>query len=442
MTRHRWLLPWGVGSLAAGAASLLVPLYVVQLGGTPLDLGLLGAVAAFVGAPGAILWGRVADRTTNPRALVAGALVGVGVLLAAIPATTSIPLVIAANAGLWLAFAAGGPVVTLLVVADVPEREWSREIAALNTYQGYGWAAGLLLGIAWTAVVGQVLDPAATQASLFVACGVVAVVAAGALLRTMPAPSRHAIDDVDPRRVARVLARGRRGLRSATFVFNPNRLYWSTRGLHPRRFVDRFTRTLAGYYLVVLCMFTGFAAFFAPLPLYLRDVGFSGDGVFGLYLVAGVASAVCYAGAGTLSERLDVRYVQASALGVRALAIPLVAVGGVALAASTVGLAAAVALFAVVGATWAVIAVTAGTVVARLAPDLVRGEALGVFAALSTLAGGIGSIAGGALAGAAGFTVAFAAAGALVLTGAAGVLALRRISTRTAGATATPGASD
>jgi predicted MFS family arabinose efflux permease len=111
--------------------------------------------------------------------------------------------------------------------------------------------------------------------------------------------------------------------------------------------------------------------------------------------------------------------------------MPLVALVGAAVAASLVGTLATGVLFVIIGLTWAVIAVTAGTIVTRLAPSSLRGEALGVYTALSTLAGGIGSIAGGALARAADFVVAFGVAGVVIVAGAAIVLALRGISERT-----------
>ena len=432
MSKHRWLFAWGLGSIAAGAASLLVPLYVVQLGGDPFELGLLGAVAAFVGTPGALVWGRLADRTSNPRAVILFSLVGVGVLLGAVPLFSSILVLILLNALLWLVFAAAGPVLTLLVVADVPESAWNQEIALLNKYQGYGWAAGLLLGIAWSAAVGQFLSVTATQQSLFVACGVAAVVAAVLLARWMPAPTERQLGRVDAQRVARLLSTGRRGVRSATFAFSPNRLYWSTRNVHPRKLADRFTPTLATYFLAVVLFFTGFAAFFAPLPLFLSDVGgFSSDMVFGLYLLSSLGSAVFYTGAGRLSSRIDLRVLQTSALGTRALAMPLVAVVGATIAGSLLGTLATGVLFLLVGISWAVIAVTAGTIVTRIAPTALRGEALGVYTALSTLAGGIGSIAGGALATRFDFVTAFGAAGVVIFVGAALVLALRSISART-----------
>lgn len=431
MDKHRWLFAWGLGSIAVGAASLLVPLYVVQLGGDPFELGLLGAVAAFIGAPGAIIWGRLADRTSNSRGILLFSLGGVGLLLCVMPLFSSIPVIIVANAFLWLVFAAAGPVLTLLVVADTPEQGWNREIALLNKYQGYGWAGGLLLGICWSLTVGRQFTPAFTQQSLFVFSGITALLAAILLARWMPAPSQRQLSLVNPERVSQILSTGRRGVRGATFVFNPNRLYWSTRNLHPKRLAGKFTPTLAVYFLGVVLFFVGFSAFFAPLPLYLTGVGFSSDLVFALYLVSSLGAAAFYTGAGTLSSKFDLRILQTGALGVRGLAMPLVAIVGAALASSFVGTALAALLFILIGVSWAVIAVTAGTIVTRIAPAEVRGEALGMYAALSAFAGGIGSIGGGALANRIGFTAAFAVAGVIIIAGAVLVMSLRQISSQT-----------
>lgn len=431
MNEKRWLYAWGLGSISVGAASLLIPLYVVQLGGNPFELGLLGAVSAFIGAPGAIVWGRLADRTSNPRRIIQSTLLGVGVLLGLIPQITSIPLLILLNALVWLVFAAAGPIVTLLVVADVPEREWNREIALLNKHQGYGWASGLLLGIVWSATGGRLLSPAAAQRSLFLVCGGIAIASAVLLVRWMPETSDRQLPPAGSKRVARILSTGRRGVRGATFLFNPTRLYWSTRNISPRRLADRFSPTLTAYYLGVVFFFTGFSAFFAPLPLYLTGVGFTSDTVFGLYLVSSLGSAAFYSGAGELSSRIDLRLLQTSALGLRGIAMPLVAITGAAFASGTVNTVISGVLFTVIGASWAVITVTAGTIVTRLAPPGLRGEALGIYAALSALAGGIGSLGGGALADRFGFTVTFGVAGAVILAGAVLIILLHGISSQT-----------
>lgn len=85
--------------------------------------------------------------------------------------------------------------------------------------------------------------------------------------------------------------------------------------------------------------------------------------------------------------------------------------------------------FLVIGLSWAVIAVTAATLVTRLAPPEIRGEALGVYGALVAVGGGVGGLLGGWLAGV-GYLVTFGVAGGLVLLGAAVVVLLVRRSVR------------
>ncbi|WP_226481332.1 MFS transporter [Natrinema amylolyticum] len=422
----RWLAAWGLGSIAFGGASLLVPLYIVSLGAAPVELGILAATAAVVGAPGAIAFGRVANRVDSRRPLVLGTLIGVAGSLAAIPFLTSITAVIVANAVLWLFVSSVGPVLTMLVVDDTPESAWSERIGLVNKYQGYGWAGGLVLGTVWPFVGGRLLAPGAVTRTLFwvlAACaGVSAVLAARTLPR--PAPSAHVTDERAVRRVGRLLANSGRGVKGATFVFSPNRLYWTTRGIDPRRLADRFDPALTTYFVAGLFFFTGSAAFWAPLPLFLTDAGFDSSQVFALYLASSLGSAACYEAAGRLSARYDVRRLQSGALAARGVLFPsiLVISGlGVSVAFGVAGL-----VLALLGVTWAGIAVIGTAIVTRLAPANARGEILGAYVALGAIGGGLGGILGG-WAASVGYLVAFAVSGGLVLVGAGLVVSLEAL---------------
>jgi MFS family permease len=416
----RWLYAWGLASLGLGGASLIVPLYVVELGGGPATLGVLAAVAAAAGTPGALGVGWLADRTGRRRRYVLAAVGTVAVALTAVPLLDSIAAVVVANAAVWLAFAAAVPVLTLLAVVDTPESAWSDRIARLNEVQGVGWALGLLVGfvvvlagdrLGWSAI--------AAQRAVCLVCGASAGVGGLVAVGSLPAdsdPDRPGAAPA-PRRLRRALRAARPfGVRGASFPFTPRRM--DVRGLHPRRFVRRFTPDLAVFFLAVALAFAGFGAFFAPLPAYLAGVGVGDSGVFGLYLALNVAAAAFFGVAATLTARYDVTLVHVSALAVRGVAFPALVVTGGALAPT-------VALFVAVGFAWAVVAVSAGTLVTRLSPPIVRGEALGVYSALSTFAGGVGSVAGGWLA-ARGYLWTFGVAGGLVVAGAGVVLLLRR----------------
>ncbi|WP_418284263.1 MFS transporter [Halorubrum sp. DTA46] len=423
-TSAAWLYAWGLGSIALGGASLVVPLYVVELGGGPFVLGVLAAVAALVGVPAALGAGRIADRTGKRRVIVLAMFGLVAVGVAVIPLTDAVAPVIVANAAIWFAFAAATPVLTLLAVTDAPERAWSERIALLNQYQGVGWALGLLLGAVWTGVGARFASAEAVIRWLFVPLAGCAVLGVALALRTLPADPAPGTDRrVSGTRLRRAIRTADRfSVRTATFPFTVGRADF--RGLDPRRFAERFTPALAAYFTAVFCFFAGFSAFFAPLPAFLTEVGFGSDGVFALYLINGVAAAAFFGVAGRLSASHDVSLLQIASLSTRGIALPAVALVGATWGAAALGFGAAAAVFAVIGLTWAVIAVTAGTLVTRLSPAAIRGEALGMYAALGALAGGVGSVLGGWLA-AESYGVAFGVAGGLVFLGAGIVFAVR-----------------
>ena len=418
-----WRYAWAMISVAFGGASLIVPLYVVDLGGDPVTLGVLAAVAAFVGVPGALLFGRLADSTGRRRGLLLGLLGLVAVALLATPFTESVALVIGLNGAVWFGFAAATPIVTLLAVTDVPEAAWSEAIGALNKYQGVGWALGLLLGAAWSALAPGVLSAEWVLPGFILVLAGCALGGVGLGVRYVP-PDATTAAPPSGTRLRRALRRSERfSIRAATFPFTPGRADF--RGLHPRRFAERFTPLLALYFLAVGFFFTGFSAFFAPLPVFLTETGFGSGEIFVLYLLNSLAAAACFGVVGRLATTYGVTLLQTIGLSGRGVSMPLVALGGVAFGVSPTGIGVLAVLFALIGITWAVIAVTAGTLVTQLSPASIRGEAFGVYAALSAFAGGVGSVLGGWLA-AASYTSAFVAAGGLVLAGAGLVLAVRR----------------
>ncbi|MFB6298548.1 MAG: MFS transporter [Salinirussus sp.] len=342
----------------------------------------------------------------RPVAVRVGTLATVAAALTLIPLLESVLAVVVANAALWLVVASVAPVLTMLVVADAPERVWGERLGLLNKYQGYGWAGGLVLGTVWPLVATPVFGSAVARL-LFPVLAACAATSAVWIARSLPRPDpgRRVTSDRQLRRVARLLA--------------------TTRTLRPRRLVDRAGPVLVTYLLATALVFAGSAAFYAPLPIFLAEADVSTEGIFGLYLVAALASAVLYGPIGRLATRYDLRLLQSGALATRGAVIPglalIAGLGPLTIAAGGVGL-------AVVGGTWAVIAVVGTAITTRLAPPSIRGDVLGAYAAAGAVAGGVGGI-GGGWAASFGYAVAFGVAGGLVVLGAALVFSLRVVST-------------
>ncbi|GGM62606.1 MFS family permease [Halarchaeum rubridurum] len=447
MPSDRWLYALSLSAVASSVAGLLVPLYVVSLGGGPGALGVSASLSSLVGAPGAILAGRYADRTGDRRGVVVAALAVAAVALVVLPFLHSVWTVIAVYAVLAFAIAAISPVVTMLVVGDTPEQAWNGRIARLNVFQGYGSTAGFVIGTVWTVGVAAVASTEVVQGSLFAVAALFGVGAAALAVYSLP---RHDAMQVGPRRanrVAAILSRTSRNAPDATFAYGTNRLFWATRSLslaRLRRLRADLPPALWLYFGAAFCFFTGFSVFWAPLPLYLdANLGFTSGMVFALYLVNNAASTLLFGRAGDVSGAHDVRLVQGGALGLRAAAFVGVAgvglFGADALSGTLGSLAAVGALLFVVGVTWAFIAVTGTAIVSRFAPASARGSVLGTYAALAAVAGAVGGLLGGWLA-AYRFDVAFVVAAGLCVVGAAVVYGARRLSAGSAATTDGTGA--
>ncbi|MFB6114199.1 MAG: MFS transporter [Halodesulfurarchaeum sp.] len=418
VSRHssdRWLSAWALGYAAIGAASLLVPLYALELGAGPFVAGALEATAGLAGVPGALVWGTLADRTGRRRAFVLLSLLGSGASLALFPWISSIQYLLAVNAVLWFLVAAATPVLTLFMIEESPEREWEARIGVLNAYQRYGWVGGLLIGAVWLWLGTRMVAPLPAQRSFFIVCAIGAFLATPlAFVWLPPEATTH------PRRLTRSAAAVVRlvsgsGRYLKLIPFAPARALLVVRSLHRRRVRSRFTSPLRRYFLTVLVFSTGFATFFGPVPAYLIEQSYPSSSVFGFFILASLASAMLFVPVGKLASERHPKSLQLTALSVRTVLFP--AFGAIALlsgiALRGIGLAGG---FVLLGITWAVVVVTGAGIVSRSAARVIRGEALGVFTALSGVGGGLGGLLGGYVALVLGYQIAFTLSGAIVLS--------------------------
>jgi hypothetical protein len=328
------------------------------------------------------------------------------------PLITSPILLVVANAALWFVISAAAPVLNLVVVEGVEASRWDARIARLNALQGYGWLGGLLLGTIWTVlapIIGIPTIPA--QQYLLAGLGGVAALAVVLFGRFYP-PAPHVSTERFLRGYRRLSPSGRgptRFLRAAPQ--GPARIYWGLRGLRKGRVRNRFGTPLLGYLAAATLFSAGFSVFWGPMPAHLVELGFDDSVVFVVFLAGTVGSTVCYEPVGQLTERFAPRWFQFGALALRALLFVTTAfVAGALLVGAS---------FVAIGITWAVIAVTTTGLVTRLAEERLRGEALGLVAALIGLGGGVGNALGGAVATVAGSVATFSLAALVVVAGGA-----------------------
>ena len=409
----RWLYAWGLGYAAVGAGSLLVPLYAITLGAGPFVVGLIESLAGLAGIPGALIWGRLADRTGQRRTFVTISLFGTAAVLAVFPFIDTPTSVVVLNGILWFMVAAASPVVTVFMLENQTRSAWDRRIGLLNAYQRYGWVGGLLGGTLWLGTIARLQSTVQAQRSLFILCAGAAGLAVPLVFLWLPAKATTSAKRLTrTSHVGRIVASSGRYVKLIPYV--PSRAVGSIASVDARRLLGRLTPDLRRYLLISLVFYIGFAIFFGPLPVYLTVEGLSSSTIFGLFIVSSLASAVIFVPVGRWSTVRGPKWLQTRALSIRALLFPAIGLLGLiaSLALRVIGFGIG---FALIGFTWAIIAVTGAGLVSRIAPERIRGEALGIYTAVAGLGGGVGGILGGMLARVFTYQATFGVAGVTVL---------------------------
>jgi DHA1 family tetracycline resistance protein-like MFS transporter len=386
---QRWVEPWYLayallGIAAAGLVPILLPLVANRDGGAS-NAGLV--VATFnLGGLAAPVWGGLADRYRLHRWLLAGGLLVASAGLAAFPFATSVAAWLGLALAQGIGVAGAATVANLFVVEAHPQAEWDERIGWLQTFYGGGQVAGLLLA--------GVLSSISLRAGLLAAAGLTAVAALSAWLTTHTPPRPAA---VTPRPV--LLHPARHG---EWAINSPQRLFHHLTRDTLRQLGPVMHSSFAVFLAAWLLTFGGAAAVFALYPVLMQQVYGVAPGLSsaGFAVAAGLGLAL-YSPAGRWSERFGPAWVVRAALGVRLVAFLGLLGLGLTHAGGATWLALLAFLFVVLA--WSLLSVGGTALTARLSP-VGEGEGMGIFNAVTALAGVIGAVLGGWAAGQWGYT--------------------------------------
>ncbi len=385
----KWIESWYIsyallGAAAAGILPILLPIVVAE-SSLASQVGLVMAAFSFGGLT-APLWGKLADERRLHKALLAGGLALTALASAAFPffAAPAFRAALALLQGIGIA--AASTTANLFVVEAHPRSQWDARIGWLQTFYGGGQVIGLL-------VAGLVAQTGAVY-GLLLAAGLAAVAILPGLLGAPRLPSQAVV-----RRPALTHA-----ARHAEWpTGSPQRMYH-----HPTPRALRLLGSSGGasfglFLLGWFLSFGGSSAFFSLYPIVMRQsygvgpaassVGFAVSAALGLLL---------YAPAGQWSTRRKPIGVLRGGLAVRVAAYALLSVlavwSGVARSWPALG------SFLVVVLAWSVLSVASTALVAQMfSRRQSEGEGLGLFNAVTALAGVVGCAGGGWAAGAWGY---------------------------------------
>ncbi len=384
--RQTFIEPWYLsyallGVSAAGVLPILLPLAVSNTGSIT-DVGLV--IASFnLGGLVSPLWGTLADRYRLHRLLLTGGLLVTAATIASFPGASSLAsrsfLAFLQGAGA----AAAATVANLFIVELHPEREWDKRIGWLQTFYGSGQVVGLLLA--------GVLTKIPMHIGLFTTAGLTAVACFPAWFMTpkLTGPPTNRPILRHPVRHAEVHAG------------SPQRFYHLP-SLHALQKALRPLLSPFGLFIISwLISFMGVAAFFSLYPVLMKSAyGVDPATASGAFAVSAALGLALYPAAGKWSETSGAARMLQLGFAMRILAfIGFLSFGAVRLDGHF-SLALVDFLFIVLA--WSLLSV-GGTAMASELSRSNEGEGLGLYNATTSIAGVIGAVLGGWLAGRFGF---------------------------------------
>jgi MFS family permease len=141
-----WRLGFFFHEMGFGLLSIFLPLYIVAIGGSLVDIGMMSAIALFLAIPASFFWGYVCDKTKHYKRYILLSFLASTALLYVFTFTTSIAWLIVLYAIMSVFHMAHEAPKNVLIAELYTREEWERRFAFYEGLTEAGWLIGLLLG--------------------------------------------------------------------------------------------------------------------------------------------------------------------------------------------------------------------------------------------------------------------------------------------------------
>ena len=136
-------------NIALGPVSTFIPLVILELHGTVVDVGVAITLFNAVTIPAAMFWGFATDRFQSRRPIIAASYFATaGTLILFLFASTIYGVEVLYSIFSLVSSAAATPL-NLLVMETQPKSRWATAFARFSMVSSIGVTLGLLLGVAW-----------------------------------------------------------------------------------------------------------------------------------------------------------------------------------------------------------------------------------------------------------------------------------------------------
>ncbi len=142
---------WRVGfffhEMAFDLLSIFLPLYVVSIGGSLLDVGLMASIATFLTIPASFFWGYICDKTGRYKRYILISFLTSSALLYSFTFTKDIGLFIILYGVMAVFHVAHEPPKNVLIAELYSREDWEKSFALYEGLTEIGWLIGLILGV-------------------------------------------------------------------------------------------------------------------------------------------------------------------------------------------------------------------------------------------------------------------------------------------------------
>ena len=154
-----WRLGFFFHEMGYGLLSIFLPLYVIAIGGSLFEIGVMMSVALLLSIPTSFLWGYLCDRGKRYKRYILLSFFASTVLLYLFTFTSSVLLLILLYSVMSIFHVAHEAPKNVLIAELYSRQDWEKSFAFYEGFTEVGWLIGLLLGFVLSTLM---FDSAAT----------------------------------------------------------------------------------------------------------------------------------------------------------------------------------------------------------------------------------------------------------------------------------------
>jgi len=137
-------------NMATGPVGTFAQLYILELHGSVIDVGLAATFFAAASIPAAIFWGFVTDRIHTRKGLVVWSYISIAAILFSFLIVRTVYAIIVLYSIFSFLFSAFATPLNLLIMETQPKASWASAFAEFSMVSSVGVTLGLLLSVGWT----------------------------------------------------------------------------------------------------------------------------------------------------------------------------------------------------------------------------------------------------------------------------------------------------